>query len=414
MLNSVPAGGGEPKRIVDLEGRMTQVLPDSRWVLVTSWPRTSISRDYANIHALSLNTLEKKLLIEGGYDARYVPTGHLVFSRNGVLMAVPFDVDNLEVGAEPQPVLSGVGMESLFSQSQLSFSNTGTLVYSPGGDSAVGRIARVDRQGKTEVLPVPERVYGVFDLSSDDRQLAVQVADVNDYVWVYDLQREEGRRLAAGGQNGWPKWNPSGDSLAVTAWDAEDRIIVERRLGAPDARELVRGGSLSRTSGGWSPDGRTFSFWDFFEGRIGFVSIEQELEVEWLEPPPGVDYWGMTFSPDGRWFAYNSNETGQNETWIRSFPLEGKGHQISTDGGAEPVWADSGELFYHVSEQWMVVRVSTRPRLQWSPPEIAFETAYVDTPGLSFDISSDGQHLYFVKSAHPPDPTKLIVVQNWF
>ncbi len=110
---------------------------------------------------------------EGGYDARYDPTGHLLFARTGVLMAVPFDLERLEVQGEPQVVLKGVDLQSLFAQVQVSFSDTGTLVYSPGGDATAGRIARVDRQGKTELLPVPERVSGVFDLSPNDQQLEV-------------------------------------------------------------------------------------------------------------------------------------------------------------------------------------------------------------------------------------------------
>ncbi|MDA2935309.1 hypothetical protein MYX82_13350, partial [Acidobacteria bacterium AH-259-D05] len=148
-------------------------------------------------------------------------------------------------------------------------------------------------------------------------------------------------------------------------------------------------------------------------GVLGFVSTEREPEVNWLEPPSGVRYWNPTFSPDGRWVAYNSDETGQIEVWVRSFPDGDQVQQISTEGGGEPIWAASGELFYHVGDRWMEVRISTNP-LQWEPPQLAFETEYVDTPGISYDVSSDGRYLYVVKSAHPPDPTRLYVVQNWF
>ncbi|MDA2935336.1 serine/threonine-protein kinase, partial [Acidobacteria bacterium AH-259-D05] len=194
ILNSVPASGGEPKLIVNLgyfpsddrpnlAGQLDEILPDGQSALVTVRIETSISADSARIYVLSLETLEKKLLIEGGYGPRYVPSGHLLFARTGVLMAVPFDLERLEVQGEPQVVLKGVSLESLFVQVQVSFSDTGTLVYSPGGDATVGRIARVDRHGKTELLSVLERVYGVFDLSPNDQRLAAQVADVNDYIW---------------------------------------------------------------------------------------------------------------------------------------------------------------------------------------------------------------------------------------
>jgi len=421
-LNSVPASGGESKLIVDLwsfpsddrpdiEGRLDGILPDGQSALVTVILETSISGDSARIYALSLETLEKKLLIEGGYDARYVPSGHLLFARTGVLMAVPFDLERLEVQGEPQVVLKGVSLESLFTQVQVSFSDTGTLVYAPGGDATVGRIARVDRQGRTELLPVPERVYGVFDLSPNDQQLAVQVADVNDYIWIYDLARGEGRRLAGTGPNGRPKWSRNGDRIAFTARGDKRSMIVERHFDAQEERELIVDDVSLLSPGDWSPDGSVFSF--STRRTLGFVSTGRESKVNWMEPPSGAQYWMPTFSPDGRWVAHLSDETGQQEVWIRSFPDGEQAHQISTEGGVEPIWADSGELFYHLNTRWMVVPISTNP-LKWEPPELAFETEYVDTPGVSYDVSSDGRYQYVVKRAHPPDPTRLYVVQNWF
>ena len=148
-LNSVPDSGGEPKLIVDLlsfpsedrpklSGRFDEILPDGQSALVTVLLETSISGDSARIYALSLETLEMKLLIEGGYDPRYVPSGHLLFARTGVLMAVPFDLERLEVQGEPQVALKDVSLESLFTQVQVSFSDTGTpssLLTAAGWDS---------------------------------------------------------------------------------------------------------------------------------------------------------------------------------------------------------------------------------------------------------------------------------------
>ncbi len=414
VLMSVPAGGGEARTIGRIQDHFDQILPDGHWALVTVRSSTSIREDFSSVYALSLQTLERKLLIEGGYDARYVPSGHLLFARTGVLMAVPFDLEHLEVLGEPQPVLHGMTVDSLFAQVQVSFSDTGTVVYCPGGDVSVGRIARVGRDGKTELLPVPERVYGVVELSPNNQRLAVQVADVKDYVWIYDLQRGEGHRLVGTGQRGWPKWNPSEDSITFIVREGEKRSIVERRLGAQEERELIALDSGQLRLGDWSPDGSTLVFNDIIRKGLGFLFVGQQPNIKWLEPPPGVRYWHPTFSPDGRWVAYFSDETGQQEIWIRSFPDGEQVYQVSTEGAMEPVWAPSGELFYHVGHRWMVVRISTHPRLQWDPPELAFETDYVDTPGVSYDVSSDGRYLYVVKGTHPPDPTRLHVVQNWF
>ena len=169
----------------------------------------------------------------------------------------------------------------------------------------------------------------------------------------------------------------------------------------------------------WSPDG------EWLVVRVGGNRADPDRDIFAIAPTrdsvlipiaaeTGSAQTSPTISPDGRWVAYSSDETGQSEIWIRSFPDGEQVHQISTEGGIEPVWIGSGELFYHRGHRWMVVRVSTSPQLQWEPPQLAFETEYVDTPGISYDVSSDGRYLYVVKSANPPDPTRLYVVQNWF
>ncbi len=132
-------------------------------------------------------------------------------------------------------------------------------------------------------------------------------------------------------------------------------------------------------------------------------------------PLPGNTWaWGTTFSPDGDWVAYSSDETGQTEIWIRSYPDLERAHQISTAGGLEPVWARSGELFYHVGNRWMATKIETGAEPSWAPPRLVFETDYVDTPGVSYDVSADGQYLYVVKSSVPPVPDRLHVLGNWF
>ena len=132
-----------------------------------------------------------------------------------------------------------------------------------------------------------------------------------------------------------------------------------------------------------------------------------------IAQPPGTSAWGPTFSPDGKWVAYNSDETGQFEIWIRSYPDLEKAYQISTSGGLEPVWVESGELFYHVGNRWMGTKIQTGAEPSWAPPELVFETEYMDTPGVSYDVSADGQYLFVVKSSVPPAPDRLHALSNW-
>jgi serine/threonine-protein kinase len=216
-LSRIPAvGGGVPTVILSLPIResISHVLPDGNAALVTSKTH-SIGADYADVLLVSFATGTSKVLIRSGYDARYVAPGYVLFGRGGNLFAVRFDPTRGEVTSDPVPVGSGASMESLFSQAQVTASDNGLIAYVPGGDRAVGRLAWVDRQGRTEILPPPPRVYGVVDLSPTGKRLAVHVGDVTDHIWVYELQRGEGHRLPSVEHSGWPIWSPNGDPCGV-------------------------------------------------------------------------------------------------------------------------------------------------------------------------------------------------------
>jgi len=419
-LARVPAGGGEPAPVADWlpKGggqwlrRFADVLPDGKSALVTEMFRGSISSDHADILLLSLETLEMRVLVESGYDARYVSSGHLLFARSGNLLAVPFDLEQLEVTGEPVPVVSGVSMESLVAQAQVAVSDSGTLVYIPGGDRSVGKLAWVDREGDTEFLPVPERVYNVFDLAPGGRRLAVHIGDVTDYIWIYDIGRQEGRRLTAPGAAGYPEWTPDGSAVAFSSWRPDDvwRILVRGVDGPDEMRELFTSAGMTGYVS-WSPDGRVLAIYD--GGRWGVLATDGPPELTWLQPEGPVQL--PRFSPDGGWVAYGSTETGRSEVWVRSYPDGDTVRQISVEGGIEPVWCDEcGELFYRKGNQWMSSTVTLEPELTWNPPRLVFETDFVDSNGRSYDVSPDGQRLLVVKRTREPTRTKLHVLHNWF
>lgn len=418
-LSRVGAQGGAPSEVVTtlpVGHHFGEVLPDSKRALVTAF-RRGISGDYADIVLMSLDTFEKKVLVQSGYDARYVAPGYLVFARDGSLMAVRVDIERAEVFGEPVPVAEDVAMESLFGQVHAAISDNGLLVYVPGGDRALGRLAWVDRRGAIEFVDAPPRVYGVVDLSADGHRLAVHVADVNDYVWIYDLTRREGRRLSGMDNSGWPVWSPDGLSIAFSSgWDFSgdvvSRVLTRAVEGGTAPMEVASGRGVSPSS--WLPDGRGLALDGFGAGqlgfRVGFVSLGGS--VEWFKGPEG-NPWGPYFSPNGRWIAYGSDETGQYEVWVRSHPDGGAVRQISVDGGVEPMWCRCGELFYRTGNRWMASRVSLQPDLSWEPPRLAFETDFIDTPGRSYAVSPDGRRLLVVKRAVRETPTKLHLVSNW-
>jgi hypothetical protein len=150
-------------------------------------------------------------------------------------------------------------------------------------------------------------------------------------------------------------------------------------------------------------------------GEIGFINHAPGSTPEFFSSPNHSE-WLPSFSPDGNWVAYQSNETGREEIWVGSFPDGQERYQISTGAGMwmEPLWCPSGELFFRAGGRWMVSKVETQPELHWEPPEPVWETDCVDTPGRSYDVSKDGRYLYVVKSVHKPEPSKLHLVTNWF
>jgi serine/threonine-protein kinase len=407
-LSRVPArGGGATLVRTIVRGRFSQVLPDGKSALATQ-QTGGTSTDYADVLLLPLPSGDGRVLIHSGYDARYVSPGRLLFGRAASLYAVAFDAAKQEVRGDAVQVVAGASMESLFGQVHAAAANDGLIAYVPGGERALGRLAWVDRQGHTEYLTAPSRVYGVVDLSPDGTRLAAHVTDVTDYIWMYDFTRGEGRRLPLEEHSGWPVWSPDSRTLAFAAWrPSNQRRVVSR---SPDGGGILR--EFLSVSGNeivipysWSPDGRALAL---SGGGGGFFDISGN--------PKRVrdSLGGMPhFSPDGRWVAHQSNRAGRTDIFVTSYPDAKVSRQFSPDGGIEPVWCQCGELFYRQGNRWMSSVVRTEPELTWSPPVQAFQTDFIDTSGRSYDVSSDGKRMLVVKQAEPDVRSRIHIVANW-
>jgi serine/threonine-protein kinase len=415
VVARVPASGGQTIHLTDLTHgiQFGEVLPDGQAALVESLSG-GIGYDFKDILALSLETLETKHLLTQGYDPRYLPAGHLLFTRSGTLHVVAFDVHRLETVGSPVPLVSGLSTTSLTpGVTQYAVSGGGRLIYLPGADQSRGRLAWVDRKGRIEFLPAPERTYGTLDLTSRGERLAIHVADVNDYVWIYDVPREVGRKLPLKGPGGWPVWASDGRTLAVTETLVSGRTL-RASVDGTDASEVVSSCPFGFASD-WSPDISVLAVNCVPAAglaQVGFLRPEAGGQIEWWRSE--AHEFGASFSPDGRWVAYASNRTVQNEIWVRSFPYGETERQFSIDGGDKPLWAESGHLFYRKGNRLMGSRVSLGPELSWDPPRPVFETDFINTPGRSYDVSPDGQRLLVVKRTREPNRTKLHVVHNWF
>jgi Tol biopolymer transport system component len=412
-LSRVGSSGGTPTvvRPTTSNVRFSQVLPGGRAALATVSKR-SISSDYADIGLVSLASGEVTTLVESGYDARFVAPGHLVFGRAGALYVVGFDPDSGRMTGTAVPVASDVSMESLFAQAHVALSANGLLAYVPGGERALGRLVWIDREGRAEDVAAPTRVYGSVDLSPDDTRLVVHVADVTDYIWLYDFLRKEGRKLTAVGAAGWPLWHRDGKTVLSVSWQSritEPAIVSQLADGGVQTELLPSSPERTRIYPiALSPDGQVLATSQTGR-RTGGTFYSMTGAMSQLADAFGAQ---SSFSPDGRWVAY-VQASGRNEVFIRSYPGGDVTRQFSVDGGVEAYWCPCGELFYRRGNQWMASRVSTTPELKWDPLGQVFQTDFLDTPGRSYDVSSDGKRLLVVKRAEPDIRDRIHVVTNW-
>jgi Tol biopolymer transport system component len=338
-------------------------------------------------------------------------------------MAVPFDLQRLAVTGTAVPVLEGVLQSPLTGTAQYSFSSTGALVYVPGGlQGAQRRLVWVDRKGAEQPLPAPVRSYRTPRISPDGRRVAVTSSEVGENIWLYDLARETLTRLTfEGAANFTPTWTPDGRRIAFSSAKAAHtwNVFWQTADGSGGAEQLTEFGDYPHNVGSWSPDGQVLAFEeispvtgrDIWVLRLSDRKAQPFLHTSFNETAPA-------FSPDSRWLAYASDETGRYEIYVQPYPAGPGGKwQISTEGGTEPVWAHDGEIFYRQGNKMMAVGTTTQPTFSADNPKVLFDGQYV--PSLAtipnYDISRDGQRFLMVKaSEQEQSSTQINVVLNWF
>ena len=430
----VSATGGSPELVIPAaEGERfdgPQMLPDGDTVLFSVSTSGGGARwDSAQIVAQSLTSDERTVLIDGGSDARYISTGHLVYALADGLFAVAFDANSVNVVGGPVSLVQGVVRANNAASANYMVSDDGTLFYlaDSGGSTTASALVWLDRAGTVEILEtIPPKVYGTPRLSPDGEQVLV-VADRD--VWVYDLASGRETRVTTDGETElYADWTPSGSEVTYTSSreSVGTNIWIEPADGSGPARQLTALDGLVHFDA-WAPDGRTFSAHHHRGSTnnqlmVQFDGTNAESEV-WLDRE--FTDSNAVFSPDGRYVAYLSRQTGQSEIYIRPFPGSGGQTPVSVGGGVEPAWAPSGELFYRRPGDYamMAVDVSTDPTLTVGPLRELFRGTRSPggSPRARYAVTADGQR--FLMSADPvasgetgtggAASLRVIVVQNW-
>jgi serine/threonine-protein kinase len=442
----VSANGGQPTVLVSLnDGELAygpQVLPGGEWVLFTLATAATVDGwDRAQIVAQSLKTSERKTLVSGGSDARYLETGHLVYAVRGVVFAVPFDLRRVAVTGGPVPVVEGVRRAATgqTAVAQFSVSRTGSLIFIPGSVSTTGAqlsIGLFDRKGGAELLKIPPGPYDVPRISPDGTRIAFASDDGKDAsIWIYEVSGTSSmRRLTFEGQghNRFPVWSVDSQRVAFQSdREGDSGIFWQRADGTGTAERLTRADAgTAHIPESWAPDGEhlLYNAAKSAANTLWVLSLKDRktARFETVESPSST-LTGAVFSPDGRWVAYASRDgRTSSAVYVESFPPTGTKYQISknADDAHHPLWSHDGAELVFIpgpGPGLNAVRVTTRPSFTFSEATPVPRSFVSRAPSSErpFDVSRDGQHfLGLIDTAQAqtgaPSASQIQVVLNWF
>ena len=420
-LSQVAASGGRPQPVSSLDAqhgefshRWPELLPDGKTVLYTVG--TVGSWDDAQIVAQSVTGGKRTLLVQGGTNPHYVPSGHLIYAHAGTVMAVRFDPGSLTATGTPVRVLDNV-LQSFDGAAQLSVSPSGTAVYVPGMfGSDQRRLVAVDSRGTVTPFAAPTRHYAFPRFSPDRRNVVVTIDTPTSDLWLYDISAGTLRQLTfdAGATN--PIWTPDAQRVAFSSNTGSARNLFWIPVLQSAPAERLATSEHPQLPGSWSPDGRTLAFVerDPATGRdIRLLPMAGGRTSRPLLDSP-FDEGAPRFSPDSRLLAYVSNESGRSEVFVRSLAA-GRGVQVSSNGGAEPVWArDGARLFYRHGDQMAVVSVQSAAPVRVGPPQILFEGTFTmgTLDAANYDVA-DGDRFLMVQPETQSAARDVHVLVNW-
>ncbi len=431
-LMYVPASGGDPELLTSglkIVNKATfehsyfwpQILPGGKALLYTVWNNP----EDMQIAAYSLEEGEQKTLIERGSHARYLPTGHLIYAWAGDLMAVSFDLEKMEVTGSPMPVFEGI-LRSEFGLAHFDLSETGSLVFVPGFTTPwQNGLVWVDLEGHVERLPFPVGFYQSPRISPDGKQLVVTRQENLPNLWIYGLERGTSRRLTdEKGSEYWAIWTTDGKRIVFNSTRTGRPMapLLWKPADGSRPEELFAEGEYHQQPKSWSADGNVMVLTEGLNPETGVDIWMLKMDGD-RKPEPflhqGYNEFHPIFSPDGRWIAYATDESGREEVYVRPYPGPGDLIPISTDGGMEPVWSPDGKVLYYrdtSGSKMMAVSFITEPELRVGSPKLLFEGKYFGGSlwGRNYDIAPDGtRFLMITDEGQIEKSTQINIILNW-
>jgi eukaryotic-like serine/threonine-protein kinase len=427
VVHRVSASGGEASPVTKLDAGASEVshrwpvfLPDGRRFLYLA-QNSPGAGEKNGIYAASLDGGERKLLFNANSNVVYAPPGYLLSHRDRTLLARPFDPKSLRFTDEAFPIAEDVQYFATFAQAVFAASDQGLLAYQTGVSGGQTQLTLLDRAGKPAGTVGAPGHLATPRMSNDGRRVAVRILDpqsVGD-IWIYDLERNTRTRFTFDPSDDFgPLWSHDDSRVLFSAARKSPGDIYQRDSAGTAKEEPLLSSNAFKMALDWSPDGRVLL-----------------LQVDNPRMPTQMDLWTYSaadgkatpflqsafnetmgrFSPDGRWIAYVSNESGKEEVYVVPFPGPGGEWQISTAGGRAPIWTRGGrEIVYQApGDEIMAVEVRAAPTFQAGIPKALFKTHLRPPPGAQFDVTPDGER--FLVNLRPDEQVSdpMTLVQNW-